>query len=74
MPLASESVQWIPVATQKKLLRKHPKSQLVGLHEGKKVADAVHCDNSTLRVEYPTKAGSESRTAIAVEKCGSKDD
>ena len=47
MPLASESVQWIPVATQKKLLRKHPKSHLVGLSEGKKVAGAVHCDNST---------------------------
>lgn len=48
MTLASESVQWIPVAPQKNLLRKPPKSHLVGLTESEKVAEAVHCDDSTL--------------------------
>ena len=43
------------------------------LPEGEKVAGAVHCDDSTLRVECPLKGRWESKTMLAVEKCGSKD-
>jgi hypothetical protein len=74
MPLASGGVQWIPVATQNKLLRKPPKSLLVGLTESEKVAGAVYCDESTSKVICHPKGCWELRTMLAVEKCGSKDD